>query len=125
MSKRLPEAVKNYSVTELELCGLVINIVSFAHFLKKVDFDAIVDHLALAHMIKSKVESATNQIKRLLEVFSSYSFNMYYIKDKDIMLSDFLSGQKHDESDPHEMMSISFNIQEILYAKYYNIHENE
>ena len=50
-SKRLPEAEKNYSVTELELCGLAINIASFAHLLKRVDFDAIVDHLALTHII--------------------------------------------------------------------------
>ena len=28
-SKRLPEAVKRYSITELELCGLAINITSF------------------------------------------------------------------------------------------------
>ena len=34
-SKRLPEAVKNYSITELEMCGLAINITSFAHLLKR------------------------------------------------------------------------------------------
>ena len=34
--KRLPEAAKNYSITELELCGLAINIASFAHFLKEL-----------------------------------------------------------------------------------------
>ena len=28
-SKRLPEAVRSYSITELELCGLAINIASF------------------------------------------------------------------------------------------------
>ena len=33
-SKRMPEAVKNYSITELEMCGLYINITSFAHLLK-------------------------------------------------------------------------------------------
>ena len=49
-SKRLPEAARNYSITELEMCGLAINIASFAHLLKKVDFDAIVDHLALVHI---------------------------------------------------------------------------
>ena len=27
-SKRLPEAAKNYAITELELCGLTINIAS-------------------------------------------------------------------------------------------------
>ena len=29
VSKRLPEAAKNYSITELELCGLAINIAIF------------------------------------------------------------------------------------------------
>ena len=54
MSKRLPEAAKNYSVTELEMCGLAINISSFAHLLKRIDFDAIVDHLASVHNLKVK-----------------------------------------------------------------------
>ena len=62
-SKRLPKAAKNYSITELELCGLAINIASFAHLLKRVDFDAIVDHLALTLIIKSKAEPATTRIK--------------------------------------------------------------
>ena len=53
-SKRLPEAARNYSITELEMCGLAINITSFTHLLKKVDFDAIVDHLALVYILKSK-----------------------------------------------------------------------
>ena len=48
-TKRLPEAAMNYSITELEVCGLAINIASFSHLLKRVDFDAIVDHLALTH----------------------------------------------------------------------------
>ena len=37
-SKRMPEAARNYSITELEMCGLAINIASFAHLLKRVDF---------------------------------------------------------------------------------------
>ena len=90
-SKRLPEAAKSYSITDLELCGLAINIASFAHLLKRVDFDAIVDHLALTHIIKSKVEPVTTRIKRLLELISSYSFNLYYMKGKDMIWSDFLS----------------------------------
>ena len=91
MSKRLPEAAKGYSITELELCGLAINIVCFSHLLKRVDFDAIEDHLALTHMIKSKMEPATTRIKRLLELISSRSFNLYYMKGKDMILNDFLS----------------------------------
>ena len=34
-SKRSPEAARNYSITELELCCLVINIVRFSHLLKE------------------------------------------------------------------------------------------
>ena len=113
-SKRLPEAARNYSITELELCGLAINIASFAHLLKRVDFDAIVDHLALTHIIKSKAEPATTRIKCLLELISSYSFNLYYMKGKDMILSDFLSQQKNDDSDPSEIIPISFNAYKIL-----------
>ena len=47
------------------MCGLAINITSFAHLLKKVDFNAIVDHLALVHILKSKTEQMTARIKRL------------------------------------------------------------
>ena len=87
-SKRLPEATRNYSITKLELCRLAINIASFSHLLKMVDFDAIVDHLSLTNIIKSKVEPDTTRMKRLLELISSYSFNLYYIKGKDMVLSD-------------------------------------
>ena len=93
-SKRMPEAARNYSITKLELCGLAINIASFSHLSKRIDFDAIVDHLSLTHIIKSKAEPATIRIKRLLELISSYLFNVYYIKGKDMVLSGFLSRQK-------------------------------
>ena len=90
-SKRLPEATRNYSITELESCRLAINIASFSHLLKRVDFDAIVDHLSLTHIIKSKAEPATTRIKRLLELICSYLFNLCYVKGKDMLLSNFLS----------------------------------
>ena len=120
-SKRIPEAARNYSITELEMCGLAINIASFVHLLKRVDFDAIVDHLKIMHIMKSKMELATNRIKRLLEVLSSYSFNLYYIKGNDMILSDFLSRQIEDDSNLHEIIPISFNIREILHENYHNI----
>ena len=104
------EAARNYSITELEMCSLAINIASFAHLLKRVDFDTIVDHLAILHIMQSKMEPATNRIKRLLEIVSSYSFNLYYIKGKGMVLSDFLSRQIEDNSDLHEIIPISFNI---------------
>ena len=112
-SKRLLEATGNYLITEIELYGLPINIASFSHVLKKVDSDAIVDHLSLT-LIKSKAESAIVRIKRLLELISSYSFNLLYIKGKDMVLSDFLSRQNKDDSNPHEIIHISFNVHKVL-----------
>ena len=102
--------VRYYSITELEICGLAMNITSFAHLLKRVDFNAIVDHLALIHIIKSKAELTKTRIKILLEVLSSSLFNVYDIKGKDMILSDFLSRQKHDDSNPHEIIHILFNM---------------
>ena len=117
----MPEATKNCSITELEMCGLVINITSFTDLLKKIDFDAIVDHLAITHIMRSKVEPATTRIKRLPELLSSYSFNLYYIKGKDMVLSDFLSRQKTDDNSPHEKIPIPFSLRKVLHESYYKI----
>ena len=92
----------------------------FQHLLRKVDFDAVVDHLAIMHIMKSKMEPTTNRIKRLLEVLSSYSFNMYYIKGKGMVLSDFLSRQPGDKSDPHQIIPTSFSIKEKSEENYQN-----
>ena len=104
---------------------LAINIASFSHLLKRVHFDVIVGHLAIMHIIKSKEEPAMTRIKRLLELISSSSFNLYYIKGKDMILSNFLSRQKDDNSSPHEIIPISYNMCSILQEKYYNIGNSE
>ena len=91
------------------------------HLLKGVDFDAIVDHLVLMHIIQSKADPVTTRIKRLLELISSYSFNLYYMKGKDMILSNFLSTQMHDTSNLHEIIPISFNMYNTLYETYYRI----
>ena len=75
----MPEAAKNYSITELKMCGLAINIATFLHLLKKVDFDEVVNHLAITYIMRSKAEPITTRIKRLLELLSPYSFDLYYI----------------------------------------------
>ena len=58
------------------MCRLAINIASFVHLLKRVDFNAIVVHLVLTYIIKSKAELTTMGIKRLLEILGSHSFNL-------------------------------------------------
>ena len=42
---------------------------SFCHLLKRVDFDAIVDHLALTHIIGSKADPATPQNKEIIRAY--------------------------------------------------------
>ena len=118
-SKRMPEAAKNYLITELEMCGLAINIMTFSHLLKRVDFDAVVDHLAITYIMRSRAEPTTTRIKRLIELLSPYSFNLYYIKGKDMVLSDFLSRQKTDDSNPHEIIPISFTLKSLSCEHFY------
>ena len=75
----------------------------------------------MTHIIKSKAELATPRIKRLLELCSLYSFNLYFMRGKDMILSNFSSRQTHDNSDPHEIIPISFNMYNALYKTYYRI----
>ena len=42
-----------------------------------------------------------------------------------MILSAFLSRQKHDHGNPHEIIPISFNMQNILQSRYYNIGEEK
>ena len=74
--------------------------------------------------MRSKAEPATTRIKRLLELLSPYSFNLYYIKGKDMVLSDFLSRQKTDDSNPHELIPISFSLRDQVSDYFYQI-DNE
>ena len=55
-------------------------------------------------------------MKRLLELLSSYSYNLYYIKGKDMILHDILSRQKDDDSNPHEMIQ-----SHLICKEYYKI----
>ena len=110
----MPSAAQHYSITEIELCRLATIKASYVHLLKKVDIDVVVDHLALMHIMKSKTELATKRIKRLLEILSSYTFNIYYLRSKGMIPSDFLSQMEGDEGDHHEVIPIPFNFHSIL-----------
>ena len=99
-SKSLPEACENYSVTELEMTGLAVNIHHWQHLLLRVEFDCAVDHRAFPYIMKSKNLPATGRIIRLLEHLSGYSFNLYYVKGKDMILCDYLSRFDVDKGDP-------------------------
>ena len=107
-SKTLPPACKTYSVTELEMFCLLINIYSWEFLVHDMEFDVAVDHQALVYIMKGKTAPATKCITRLLEKLSQYAFNLYYVKGKDLIPSDFLSQIDSDDSDPSKLIPISF-----------------
>ena len=107
-SKTLPEACSRYSVTELEMTGSLVNMNLWKNLIKHREFDAAVDHAAVAQIMKSKTEPATTRIMRLLDRLSAYSFNLYYVKGRDMILSDYLSRHRQKDLDPSELIPISF-----------------
>ena len=107
-NKTLPEACSRHSVTELEMTGLLVNMNLWKNLLKHREFDAAVDHAAVAQIMKAKTEPATTRIMRLLDRLSAYSFNLYYVKGRDMILSDYLSRHRQKDLDPSELIPISF-----------------
>ena len=95
-SKTLHEACSRYSVTELEMTGLLVNMNLWKN------------HVAVAQIMKAKTEPATTRIMRLLDRLSAYSFNLYHVKGRDMILADYLSRNRSKDIDPSELIPISF-----------------
>ena len=108
-SKSLPKACANYGITELEMTGLMVNMENWTFYLVKKDFDAAVDHRAIPYIMQSKELPTTDRIIRILQRLARFNFHLYYVKGKDMILCDFLSGIKADNSDPHGLIPIAFN----------------
>ena len=66
------------------MTGLLVNIGLWKNILKHREFDAAVDHVAVTQILKAKTEPASARIMRLLDRHSSYSFNLYYVKGRDM-----------------------------------------
>ena len=102
-SKRLPDAVRNYGVTELELTGLLANIHGFEQKLNNNYFEAIVDHKAIDYLIKSKHEPTSTRLVTLLDRLNRYTFDLKYLEVSKLKVSDALSRlyseEKHKISD--------------------------
>ena len=58
--------------------------------------------------MKAKTELATTRIMRLLDRLSAYSFNLYYVKGRDMILADYLSRNRSKDIDSSELIPISF-----------------
>ena len=108
-SKSLQAPAINYSVTELEMTGMAVNIHLWRLLLHRVEFDCAVDHRAIPYIMKAKTLPATTKIMRLLEILSGYAFNLYFVKGKDMKICDFLFRIDVDRGNPGEVIPISFN----------------
>ena len=107
-SKTLPPAAANYSVTELEMTGLLMNIHAWRGWTQGAEVDVAVDHKAVVQILKSKELPATGHIGLLIRKLGPLPFNLYYVKGKDLVLTDFLSWIRSDDSDPSKVLPISF-----------------
>ena len=100
-SKSLPTPAQNYSVTELEMTGMAVNIHLWRHLLHRLEFDCALDHRAIPYIMKAKSLPATTRIMRLLEILSGYAFNLYFVKEKkDMKICDLLSRIDVDRVNP-------------------------
>jgi uncharacterized short protein YbdD (DUF466 family) len=110
-SKVLPNACQRYSVTELELFGLLINVSAFRHLLKGCEFDAFVDHSAIVQILKSKEQPCTNRLQKLILKLSDYSFKIGYKKGSELVLADFLSrAPREDDSEIDRVVPVAFTL---------------
>ena len=102
-SKRLPEAVHNYGICELELTGFVCNIHGFEHLLKNSYFEVIIDHKAIEYLKRAKYEPTTGRLSALLLKLQNYAFDIKYLEGSKLKVSDALSRlyaeEKHSIND--------------------------
>ena len=56
--------------------------------------------------MKSKSEPVSKRTIKLLKILSSYTLNLYYLKGKDMVLTDFLSRMVGDKRDHYKVLSI-------------------
>ena len=90
-SKRLPDAVRNYGVCELELTGLVCNIHGFEHLVKDNYFEITIDHKAIEYLKRAKYQPTTRCLGSLLLKLQDYAFDIKYLEGVKLKVSDALS----------------------------------
>ena len=90
-SKKLPKAVQNYSVTELKLLGLVVNIYTFKQLHTNVYFEVFCDHNAIIQILNGKKKLPTRRIQQLVEHLLPFNFTVQYLPGNKMHITDILS----------------------------------
>ena len=85
-----------------------MNMHSWNHVIGNVDFDCTTNYIAVVHIMKAKDKPATTRIQRFLEKLFRYKLNLYNVKEKDLILADFLSCINTNDRNPSELILISF-----------------
>ena len=110
-SKKLPKAVQNYSVTELEIFGQVVNIYAFKQLLTNVYFEVFCDHSAIVQILNGKKKLPTRRIQRLIEHLLPFNFTVQYLPGNKMHIADILSRLAGKDSEPSDqLIPISFNV---------------
>ena len=113
-SKKLPDSAQRYSISELELTGIMCNVAAFKHVLRNTEFTVYCDHSALVHIVQAKREPPTLRLKKLIEHLSDYKFTIKFCKGKEMHISDFLSRHPDNDMDPtNEVIPISFLLKDL------------
>ena len=73
--------------------------------------------------MKAKHALTTDRIGRLLFGLSHFTFHLYYVKGKDMILCDFLSRVAADGGDPMDLVPVAFNTFTILKERYSHMAE--
>ena len=116
--KRLPPSAKNFSVTKLELTGLLVNIHGFMQLLHNRYFEILVDHKTIEYMIKNKTESPTTRLKTLLLKLCEYTIDLKYQKGSEMHTSDTLSRLQNKADTPDNKDIIPLNLLQHLVPNY-------
>ena len=117
----MPKAAKNYSITELEMFSLAINIASFAHLLKRVEYCCCSQSSGYNPHNEEQNGTSYQQNKETVRNLKFLFFQSVLHQGKDMILSDFLLRQIEDDSNPHEIIPISFNIWDMLQDNYHQL----
>ena len=89
-SKKLTNTQSRYSVTELELLGVVFAIGQFSCYLQGRHFLIHTDHCPLTYLMNTKTDTKSRHFRWLLEI-QSYEFTIVHTKGTDNSAADALS----------------------------------